>query len=152
MIVLIATNEVRLLEKTQDPKRWNLSTVSCRQRIQIATAIAFFVKGCKGSREARSELCLSSLHKAISDMLSVLDQEPPTDVWISQNLELRWSLLSEFLYFTGHVGIFYCVTRINYGTFYLTVARYKLLSMNNANKLMPTTQTHEGFIISKQNC
>lgn len=116
--------------------------------------VFFVIKGCKRSREARSELYLSSLHKAKSGHAFCLRSGTANRcVDISKPGSSDEVFYQNFLYFTGHVGIFYCVTRINCGTFYLTVARYKLLlSMNNANKLMPTTQTHEGFIISKQNC
>ena len=59
-------------------------------------------------------------------MLSVLDQEPLTDVWTSQNLGAQNEVFYQnFLYFTGHMGIFCYITSINYGTLHLTVASCK---------------------------
>lgn len=156
MIVLIATNRGGLLEKTQDPKWWYLPTVSCRQRIQTAKPLKYSLSSKAARAPERpgvSSNCLLSI-RPCQDMLSVLDQEPLTDVWTSQNLGAQNEVFYQnFLYFTGHVGIFCYITSINYGTLHLSVARCKwsvsLLSMNNANKLMPTTQTHEGFIQNK---
>ena len=79
---------VRLLEKTQDPKRWYLSTVSCRQRIQIATALKYSLSSKAAivpERPGVSSNHLLSI-RPYQDTLSVLDQELLTDVWTSQNL------------------------------------------------------------------
>lgn len=91
MIVLMATNGVRLLEKTQGPKRWYLSTVSCRQRIQIATTLKYSLSSKAAGVPERSGVSSNGLLsiRPYQDTLSVLDQELLTDVWTSQNLGAR---------------------------------------------------------------